>query len=190
MSCFGVSLDFDDVLYNLTKINVDYVEKTYGVKLNPLEIDRFSYYIDEGYESIIENVWNNPEAYLKSELYDGAFEFYSKLKELLTIDKIQIVTTSLPDIIQNKNIFIKEKLNIDCNVIHSKNKFEFTKNTILVDDSINNIVKHVEINNDPAIIFNLGYGWNKSLKEDNQKIFRGNSYNETLYTIKNLLSIS
>ena len=74
----GISLDFDDVMYNLTKINLEFIEREYGIKLDPLKINRFSYYIDEGYKKIIEGVWNNKDVYITSELYNEAKEFYIK----------------------------------------------------------------------------------------------------------------
>lgn len=184
----GISIDFDDVLYNLTKINIAFIKERYGVELDPLNIDRFSYYIDEGYNDIIKEVWNNPKRYLTSTLYDGAKEFYLKLVELVGINNIQIVTTSLPDIIDDKNKFIKDVLGIDCKVIHTKEKHLHTRNTILIDDSIANILSHIENNKTPGIIFNLGYGWNKSLQEDNILTFRANSYDETFDLINSIFN--
>lgn len=184
----GISLDFDDVMYNLTKINLEFIDREYGIKLDPLKIDKFSYYIDEGYKKIIEGVWNNKDVYITSELYNEAKEFYIKLIEKYGRNNIQIVTTSLPNIILNKNKMIKERFEIDCSIIHTNEKYLHTRNTILVDDSPKNIIQHIEKNIVPGIVFNLGYGWNKDLKEDNKLIFRGNSYNETFDIISNLFN--
>lgn len=185
--CNKICLDFDDVLYNLTKINIEYIQNKYNIKLDPLSIDRFSYYIDEGYESIIENVWNNKDYYITSDLYENAKDFYDELVKNYGIENIKIVTTSLPLIIENKDKMIRDRFNIDCEIIHTKEKHLYTQNSILVDDSPNNIIKHIENNNVPGIILDLGYGWNKSLKEDNNLIYRANSYSETLKIIDNLL---
>lgn len=184
----GISLDFDDVMYNLTKINLEFIEREYGIKLDPLKINRFSYYIDEGYKKIIEGVWNNKDVYITSELYNEAKEFYIKLIEKYGRNNVQIVTTSLPNIIPNKNKMIKERFEIDCSIIHTNEKHLHTRNTILVDDSPKNIIQHIEKNIVPGIVFDLGYGWNKDLKEDNKLIFRGNSYNETFDIISNLFN--
>lgn len=184
----GISLDFDDVMYNLTKINLEFIEREYGIKLDPLKINRFSYYIDEGYKKIIEGVWNNKDVYITSELYNEAKEFYIKLIEKYGRNNVQIVTTSLPNIIPNKNKMIKERFEIDCSIIHTNEKHLHTRNTILVDDSPKNIIQHIEKNIVPGIVFDLGYGWNKDLKEDNELIFRGNSYNETFDIISNLFN--
>lgn len=184
----GISLDFDDVMYNLTKINLEFIEREYGIKLDPLKINRFSYYIDEGYKKIIEGVWNNKDVYITSELYNEAKEFYIKLIEKYGRNNVQIVTTSLPNIIPNKNKMIKERFEIDCSIIHTNEKHLHTRNTILVDDSPKNIIQHIEKNIVPGIVFDLGYGWNKDLKEDNKLIFRGNSYNETFDIISNFFN--
>lgn len=184
----GISFDFNNVLYNLTKINIEFIKERYGIELDPLNIDRFSYYIDEGYNDIICEVWNNPDRYLTSMLYQGAKEFFDKVVELVGINNVQIVTTSLPNIIDRKNDFIKNVLGLNCTVIHTKEKHLHTRNTILIDDSIANILSHIENNKVPGIIFNLGYGWNKSLQEDNELIFRANSYNETFELISNFFN--
>lgn len=83
---------------------------------------------------------------------------------------------------------IKERFEIDCSIIHTNEKHLHTRNTILVDDSPKNIIQHIEKNIVPGIVFDLGYGWNKDLKEDNKLIFRGNSYNETFDIISNLFN--
>src|SRR5574344_2957896 len=87
----GISFDFDDVLYNLTKINLKYIEDKYGVKLKPNEVNSWTYYHDNGFGSIIENVWNNPQKYLESNLIEGAYEFYKEIEGIYGKDNIQII---------------------------------------------------------------------------------------------------
>lgn len=176
----GVSFDFDDVLYNLTKVNLKYIEDKYGVKLKPNEVNSWTYYHDNGFGSIIENVWNNPQKYLESDLIEGAYEFYKEIEGVYGKDNIQIITASFPNIINVKDDYIKSIFNHDCNIIHTHDKYLYTKDTILIDDSVNNIVKHIEHNNNPAILFGLDYGWNSNFKEDNENLFRANSYEEAL----------
>ena len=176
----GVSFDFDDVLYNLTKINLKYIKEQYGIELKPKQVTDWNYYKNSGFESILENVWNNPQKYLESELIDGAYEFYKEVENIYGKDNIQIITASFPNIINVKDQYIKDIFNNDCKIIHTHDKFLYTKDTILIDDSINNILKHVEVNKNPAILFSLDYGWNSDFKEDNEIIYRANSYNEAL----------
>lgn len=184
----GVSLDFDDMLYNLCLLNTRYLKLKYGLNVNPLDIKKFSYYIDNGYETIIKDLWDNPEKYLESDLYEGALEFFNKIKKLVGRNNLQIVTSSFPNVIKEKDNFIKNILQLDCDVIHTKDKYLYTKNTILVDDCLDNIISHVEKNQNPGIIFNLGFGWNLDHQEDNNLIFRGNSYDETFDLIEYIIN--
>lgn len=152
-----ISLDWDDVMYHLMQKNIEFVEKEYGVKDVHLEITDY-YYLYRTYPKIADELWNHPENYITGELVEGAKEFYQELVDLVGEDKIQIVTSSMENVIEAKNKMIKEKFGINCKVIHSifgkHKKHEFTKGTILVDDHIQNIKDHEEFNNDVGIVFN------------------------------------
>lgn len=183
----GVSVDFDDVFYGLTTINLKYIKETYGVELKPHEVSSWTYYKDNGFQSILENVWNNPEKYLEGDLIYGALEFYRELQHMFGKNNVQIVTASFPNIIKDKSKYIQSIFDNDCKIINTHDKSLYTGNTILIDDNVDNILKHVEDNKVPGIIFGLDYGWNSNFKEDNNYIFRARSYDETFSRIKDIM---
>lgn len=152
-----ISLDLDDVIYDLMKKNIQFVEEVYGVKDVHLEITDY-YYLYNNYPRIAEELWNHPENYITSELIDGALEFYKELVELVGEDRIQIVTSSMENVIPLKDRMIKERFGINCKIIHSIfgkfKKHHFTKNTFLIEDCVGNIRDHYTHNQNHGIIFN------------------------------------
>lgn len=152
-----ISLDWDDVMYHLMQKNIEFVEKEYGVKDVHLEITDY-YYLYRTYPKIADELWNHPENYISGELVDGAKEFYQELVDLVGEDKIQIVTSSMENVIPLKDKMLKEKFGINCKIVHSifgkHKKYEFTKNTLLIDDFVGNIREHFIHNLNHGIIFN------------------------------------
>lgn len=152
-----ISLDLDDVIYDLMKKNIQFVEEVYGVKDVHLEITDY-YYLYNNYPRIAEELWNHPENYITSELIDGALEFYKELVELVGEDRIQIVTSSMENVIPLKDRMIKERFGINCKIIHSIfgkfKKHHFTKNTFLIEDCVGNVRDHYIHNQNHGIIFN------------------------------------
>lgn len=152
-----ISLDLDDVIYDLMKKNIQFVEEVYGVKDVHLEITDY-YYLYNNYPRIAEELWNHPENYITSELIDGALEFYKELVELVGEDRIQIVTSSMENVIPLKDRMIKERFGINCKIIHSIfgkfKKHHFTKNTFLIEDCVGNVRDHYTHNQNYGIIFN------------------------------------
>ncbi len=151
-----VSLDFDDVLYDLMSLNKKFIKDTYNIDIIDSDITSFSS-IYEKYPDILNGLWNDPNLYITGDLVNGAKDFYNKIVKLLGEDKIQIVTNSFPDIIDNKNHMIKHRFGINCDVIHcSKDnpKHLHTKGTILVDDHHGNLIPHNDLNSGYSILFN------------------------------------
>lgn len=183
-----ISLDWDDVLYNLTSLTIDYMKKRYNIEITTNEMNTFNFF-ESNYSDIIEDLFNNPEEYSKSDLLKGANYFYYDLANLVHEDNIQIVTASMPNVIPFKEKYIWDILGWKCKIIHSNEKYKHTKGTILIDDAPKNILFHVDKNKNSGIIFDLdsNYGWNKNLKENNTTIFKATNYNETLEIVKKLI---
>ncbi len=152
-----ISLDWDDVMYHLMQKNIEFVEKEYGVKDVHNEITDY-YYLYRTYPKIADELWNHPENYISGGLIDGAKEFYQELVNLVGEDKIQIVTSSMENVIPLKDKMIREKFNINCKIVHSifgkHKKYEFTKDTLLIDDFVGNIREHFIHNMNYGIVFN------------------------------------
>lgn len=152
-----ISLDFDDCLYDLMALNIKYVEDNFGIPNIHNKITSY-YEIYNTYPSIGIDLWNNPDKYIQGKLVDNAYEFYSKLVKEYGVESIQIVTSSMENIIDVKNDMIKNRFGIDCDIKHSIfNKVEkhtLTNGTLLIDDHIGNIVNHLTNNSGQGIIFN------------------------------------
>ena len=184
-----ISLDWDDVLYNLSSLTIDYMKKRYNKEVTTNEMNTFNFFESNNYSDIIEDLFNNHKEYSKSSLLKGANYFYYSLADLVHENNIQIVTASMPNVIPFKEKYILDMLGWKYDIIHSNEKYKYTKGTILIDDAPKNILLHVDKNKNPGIIFDLdsNYGWNKNLKENNKTIFRATNYNETLDIVKKLI---
>lgn len=177
-----ISLDFDETLWDLHEASLSFIKEHYGVKsLSQKDITYWEYLTDNFPR--IRECWGDFQLYSKGKPIEGSIEFMKNLKKIVHRDDIQIVTASFPDIIEGKTELIKSLFDID-NIIHTSNKSEFTKNSILIDDGLHNIVSHRDVNDGISIIFDLGYGWNQNKIEDNEKIFRANSYDNVLDIIR------
>lgn len=152
-----ISLDWDDVMYHLMQKNIEFVEKEYGIKDVHNEITDY-YYLYRTYPKIADELWNHPENYISGGLIDGAKEFYQELVNLVGEDKIQIVTSSMENVIPLKDKMIRERFGINCKIIHSifgkHKKHEFTKHTLLIDDFVGNVKEHYINNLNYGIVFN------------------------------------
>lgn len=149
-----ISLDWDDTLYNLKAVNEQFLMDEYGIHDGYKTVTSFES-LGLNYPSIINKVWNNPERYSRGNLLDGAIEFYEELVSMVGETNIQIVTASMPNIIDVKNQMIKDRFKIGCDVVHSIGpKSHYTKGSILIDDHIDNIISHMRINNNMGVLFN------------------------------------
>jgi hypothetical protein len=174
----NLSIDFDCVLYDLSTITNNFIKNHYGEVTHP---DLIGWdYFNENFPLVVKECWNNPEEYSKGKFIVGAIEFMNELINLYGVDKLQIVTNSLPNVIDYKNQLIRETFS-DIDVIHTKEKWKYTKGTILIDDAIHNIEEHCNKNKSLGIIFDLDgkYTWNhKSI--DSSHVMRVKSYNEII----------
>ena len=188
-----ITLDLDDVIYDLMKRNISFVEEVYGVKDVHLEITDY-YYLYRTYPRIAEELWNHPENYISSELIEGAIEFYNELVELVGgEDRIQIVTSSMENVIPLKNKMIKETFGFNCKVIHSifgtYEKHIFTKGTFLIEDHVGNLKDHTTRNQCGGVIFNhmkLSYIEVLCKQEGFEHV---TTYKEVLESVKSYLSV-
>jgi len=172
-----ISVDFDEVLFDLSTITNNFIKNHYGEVTHP---DHIGWdYFNDNFPLVVSDCWNNPEEYSKGDFIHGAIEFMNELINLYGIDKLQIITNSLPNVIDCKNQLIRETFG-DIDVIHTKDKWKYTKGSTLIDDALHNIEEHVKNNKkDVGIIFDLGgkYTWNHRYI-DSSYVVRVNSYNE------------
>lgn len=155
-----ISVDFDNVLYNLEELNVKSVKEIYGVQISTIDILNWDFYPDN-YPKITE-IWGDWSRYSKGNFFSGDKLFIDYLKEKY---EVQIVTASYDSITKEKDKMIYERYG-DLKIIHSgKNcKSIFTKKSCLIDDGLHNIKAHIEKNNMPSIIVDIDYGWNQGFE--------------------------
>lgn len=176
-----ISVDFDDVLYDLNYLNKKFIKENYGIDIKSKDVTSFSYYY-ENYPKIME-LWSNFDLYSKSGPIPDAVDFFKELREICKKDDLQIVTSSFDSIKEQKDEMIKDMFDFD-KVIHTKNKSQFTKNSLLIDDALHNIEDHVLTNNNHAMIFDRDYGWNRNRNlERLKKVQRVHSYEDILKAI-------
>lgn len=157
-----IGLDFDNVIYDLETRNIKYVKEVYGIDLTSLDINSWNYYLDKYPD--VEKVWKDFNLYSQAEFFENAKKLYN---ELCSIAPVDIITASYPEIEDQKDIMIYECLSRDANIIHTRDKYCHTKNSVHIDDNADHVFKHVQNNQKPGLLFDLnaGYGWNKSCKE-------------------------
>lgn len=178
-----ISVDFDEVLYNLHDAHNAFLQKEHGVMLERRDITYWDY-LKDNFPNIKE-VWSTWEKYSQGCLKDGAILFMDILNAKYGVENIQIVTASHPNIIDKKNEFIsmffpKNK------VIHSTHeKFHYTKGTFLIDDNADNIMQHEYHNKTRGIVFDHSdeYGWNKH----HPSLTRASSYKEVVQLLDEIV---
>jgi len=181
-----ISIDFDEVLYNLDQIHRDYLKEHYNVDedyINP----NFNYLVNN-YPDIVK-CWTDVNIYKKGFLIKGAFEFMQELMNTHKMEELQILTYTQSQEIEIYKNNLCEALFKGIDVIHTKDKWEYSKGTILIDDNTNNIVDHVITNKNYGLLFDLNgeYGWNKTpIEDDSTRIFRVKSYSEVLEIINKI----
>jgi len=177
-----ISIDFDNVLYNLEGVNLAEVKRIYGKEISTEEIEYWDYYYDHYPE--VTKIWKDLKKYSNGNFFEKDKEFIENLKQIGL--NIQIVTASAAEIEKEKDQMIFERYG-DIKVIHTKEKHLVTKNSILIDDAPHNILRHIEENNLPGILVDRGYGWSKNTKEDSL-IHRLSNFNDIEKKITEIIS--
>lgn len=105
-------------------------------------------------EEELRSFYKNEYGYYKNgKFVNGSIECLKILKE--NGFKISIVTSSMSKEQEIwKENFIKKHLNgLYTEIIHTNNKYKYSKNGILIDDKEKHVIKHIENNNLPGILF-------------------------------------
>jgi hypothetical protein len=180
----SVSLDFDEKLWDLHSATAPFIKKIYGVEVNKEDISYWEYMTDRFPR--IKEAWGSWEVYKNGKPIEGSIDFVEILKYIFGEDRIQIVTATFPQIAKEKDELIKSIYKID-KIIHTSTKYEFTKNSILMDDGLHNIIGHVANNDCPGIIFDRNYGWNQEkIEESTANVYRAKSYSSVISILNSI----
>lgn len=189
-----ISFDIDSVLLDTEKRIINFIKKEYNVSITQKEITHWDYYA-MNFPKVIE-LFTKPELYDNVEAIKNMDKVLSKLISKVGSDKIQFITSSHSNIEKAKEEtvlklykHIKDIEKID--FIHvglkclnekdtkSHNKFEYSNNTILIDDAIHNIDSHINFNEkNKGILVDFGYGWNQNYSHKN--VIRANTTEDIL----------
>ena len=150
-----ISIDFDNVLFDLESLNCKKTKEWYGVDITPIEIKYWNYY-PEHYPDIAK-IWSDFSLYSEGSFFDNDQDFIEELRKKY---EIQIVTASEKAIEEGKDEMIYKRYG-DIKIVHTTVKYIHTEGSILIDDAVHNIKPHIEENKDPALLVDRGYGWNQ-----------------------------
>lgn len=154
-----ISLDFDNVLFDLESLNIKTVKELYGVDMTAMDIDNWDFYPNN--YPLIKNIWGDWDLYKKGSFFEGDQNFVQTLQKQF---EVQIVTASYETIEDQKDELIHNRYG-DIKIIHTRTgKAPYTQDSILVDDGLHNITDHININGLPAILVDRQYGWNQDYK--------------------------
>ena len=151
-----IFIDYDTTLVDFQDVMTDLINKRENTNFTPLQLSR-------GYHDDVK--FRNKEIFTHNNIYeniipfDGAVEFLENVKNLNY--EIILVTANMSDLqMQCKEKHIKKYFeNRFTDIIHTEDKYKYTKESILIDDSYSNVIKHISANNQNGILFNLNYDY-------------------------------
>jgi len=145
------SVDLDSTLNNVIYAWIDYINEREENKISISDIKTFDEPILLKYSDFLK----------QEELYrsilkplDGAKDF---IENLLKIGTVQIVSIT-PIQEETKRSFVKKYFNLDNDslslIMVKEDKLPYLKDTILIDDKLQNVIDHNNYNNGVGIVFN------------------------------------
>ena len=161
----GISFDCDGVLYALEMAHAIHIKEEHDEDYHPSDVTYWDYIVDK-YPTIVK-VWGEWEHYSKGEIINDAKKAVKKAQELCGIENVRIVSSSFPDIIEEKTKMLSEALGIPphliFNIPHGVPKSKYTKDCIHVDDYHHHVEETSNTNGLPSILFDRAgeYGWSK-----------------------------
>ena len=151
-----ISVDLDSTLNTLLYDWIAHINKMGETVISVNDIDQYDHPLLLKYLDYV----NNPDLYDILDVLDGGYDFIAALQEF---DEVQIVTVTPDHHMESKTRFVKKHFP-SIKLIHVKDcKLEHTKDTILIDDNLDNIKKHVDSGNGLGFVFTNGeYKYNET----------------------------
>lgn len=148
----NIYIDLDSTLCNFISGINNEINRILGLAIPIQDSDIISYdYYQKQFGEWVKSIWSSKGFYNNIIPFEGAVDFINILK--LKYNVI-IITSSAKQIELEKEQFVYKYFG-NLEVIHSHNKYEYTKNSILIDDYIKNIAEHTFRNDSPGILFNF-----------------------------------
>jgi len=157
-------LDYDNVLVDLVSPWLDWIKDHHRYKIKSTDILHWNW-LEQTYGQEINEFWKTEGVYFdKVSPLPGAVFFVDALRKIFNEEDIFIISASHDTMIWEKEKHAKHYFNIPAHrFLHKHDKYRWTSDGILVDDSVSNISNHVAYNNLPGFLFNYrnSYGWSK-----------------------------
>jgi len=196
-----ISFDADSVLLNTEDIIFDIINKIYHKRLKTMDVTDWDFYM-RNYPIVFE-YFNNPEFYDNVKPVEGMVEVLTKTILKYGAQNIQIVTSSSNNMKIGKEkalsrIFGHIPYWNKINIIHvglkddessdiPHHKYEFSENTILIDDAIHNIDDHLNYNHyNKGLLIDFNYGWNQNYSHS--RMIRIKKPEQILVELNNLIN--
>jgi 5'(3')-deoxyribonucleotidase len=196
-----IFVDYDTTLINLIDPWVQWINEKYSVNITTDDINRW-YFLGEVFGKEADEFWRSEQYnhYIdKSVLlpYDGAVEFFYTLQKKYGVENVFIVSSTRDHHVIEKIEHAQHYFGIDKKrfIAVNKEKFNVTKDGILIDDYPLHVFEHIEYNQQKGIVFNYEnrFGWckqsnymlDKTLSDllhvrDDKKFLIATSYKEIL----------
>ncbi len=162
-----VFVDYDTTLVNLIDPWVEWINKKYNVTISSNDINRW-YYLGEVFGKEADDFWRSEKYnhYTDKEIfqpYEGAVDFFHTLQEKFGAENTFIISSTRDHHKEEKIKHAKHYFGIDEKqfIPVNKEKYNVTKNGILIDDYPLHVMEHIEYNKQKGIVFNYEnrFGW-------------------------------
>jgi len=164
-----IFIDYDTTLVNLIDPWVVWINKKYNVEITSHDINRW-YFLGEVFGREADDFWRSEKYnhYTNKDIflpYEGAIEFFQTLQKKFGVENVYIVSSTKDHHKEEKIIHAQHYFNINKEqfIPVNKEKYNFTKDGILIDDYPLHVMEHIEYNKQKGIVFNLEnrFGWCK-----------------------------
>lgn len=149
-----IFIDYDTTLVNFQDVMTDQINEIENTDFSPLQLSRG--YFDE-VKMRNKEIFTHKNIYEHIVPFDGAIEFLNNVKDMNY--SVILVTANMSDLQMRCKERHIEKYFKNCfdDIIHTEDKYKYTKESILIDDSYSNIIKHIDANDQIGVLFNLNY---------------------------------
>jgi 5'(3')-deoxyribonucleotidase len=183
----NIYIDYDSTLNNLCDEWIKWINKKFNTKYTVEDITHWDWFGDrfgvEAYTFLTTDIFDNDIIKPK----ENSQLFINILKSCYGSDRIFIISDTPNSYQSSKANHIKRHYKIsDSNIIFTKDKHKYTKDGILIDDKLENVIDHCLHNNKMGVVFS--YKWNDYLTNPLVKIeadmyekIKSNLYREDSY---------
>jgi len=164
-----IFIDYDTTLVNLIDPWVAWINEKYNVHITSNDINRW-YFLGEVFGKEADDFWRSEKYnhYIDKDIiqpYNGAIEFFHTLQDRFGVKNVCIISSTRNHHKEEKIKHAQHYFDIDKEqfIAVNKEKYNTTKNGILIDDYPLHVMEHIEYNKQKGIVFNWEnrFGWAK-----------------------------